>query len=193
MRNRKHPVDSGGVNLSLIVTPFLDMSFQILAFFIMTYHPSHFEGHIDGNLLPPANYAMKGPKSDPTKSDDLPAIDDTPELQDVLMVSVKTTTDPNKRTTDGEPRMVLLKRPEAPDFTRVSEGDTWDNAKKKLKESLEGFLKESGGDKTVKANIKLDGDSSLKHQYMMEAYDVCKQAGYNKISFVAPVPERKKE
>ena len=36
-----------GVNLGIIITPFLDMSFQLLAFFVMIYHPSALEGHID--------------------------------------------------------------------------------------------------------------------------------------------------
>src|SRR5438876_4043958 len=113
-KRHKHKAEAGGVNLSLIVTPFLDMSFQILAFFIMTYHPSQFEGHIDGNLLPSLNVAIKGPKNDPTKSEDLPSIDEDPPLQDVLMVTIKTTNDEEKITTDGKPRMVTWKRKEFP-------------------------------------------------------------------------------
>ena len=42
-----------GVNLGIIITPMLDMAFQVLAFFIMTYHPSALEGHFDINMLPP--------------------------------------------------------------------------------------------------------------------------------------------
>src|SRR5260370_35183942 len=47
----------GGVNLGLIITPMLDMSFQILSFFIMTYNPSALEGHIPGSLAPPLDVA----------------------------------------------------------------------------------------------------------------------------------------
>src|ERR1043165_3536536 len=191
-KHKQHQRTGEGVNLSLIVTPFLDMSFQILAFFIMTYHPSQFEGSIDGNLLPPAKFAEKGPKSD-APSDDLPAIDETPEAQEALLVTVKTSAEAGKKTFDGEPRLITLKRKEATNPDRVSEGDTWEKAKEKLKESLVMFLKEAGGNKEVKANVKLEGDSDLKHQYMMEAYDVCRQAGYTRVSFVAPVPDRKKE
>ena len=39
-----------GPNLNPIITPMLDMAFQLMAFFIMTYHPSALEGHIDGKL-----------------------------------------------------------------------------------------------------------------------------------------------
>ena len=45
--------EASGVQMGLIITPMLDMSFQLMAFFIMTYHPSAFEGHVNGNLVPP--------------------------------------------------------------------------------------------------------------------------------------------
>ena len=59
MKHRKKDPGSQGVQLGLIITPMLDMSFQILAFFIMTYNPSALEGHIPGSLVPPENYAKK--------------------------------------------------------------------------------------------------------------------------------------
>ena len=61
MSHRRSVAGAGsvGVQLSLIVTPMLDMSFQILAFFIMTYHPSALEGHIPGSLVPPESVAKK--------------------------------------------------------------------------------------------------------------------------------------
>ena len=57
-KRRKIPT-APGVQLGLIITPMLDMSFQILAFFIMTYHPSALEGHIPGSLVPPEDFAKK--------------------------------------------------------------------------------------------------------------------------------------
>src|SRR5437016_1621695 len=40
------------VNLSLIITPMLDMAFQFMAFFIMTFQPLSEEKNITGRLLP---------------------------------------------------------------------------------------------------------------------------------------------
>ena len=37
---------AAGLSLGLIITPMLDMSFQLLAFFIMTFKPAPTEGHI---------------------------------------------------------------------------------------------------------------------------------------------------
>src|SRR5438094_10659785 len=86
MTRKKSEGGGGGVNLSYIITPFLDMSFQLLAFFIMTYHPSALEGHIDGKLLPPTLTAVKAPK--PVEQMDLPS-DSDPDLAETLLVQIK--------------------------------------------------------------------------------------------------------
>jgi len=188
-QKRAHGDAGGGVNLSLIVTPMLDMSFQLLAFFIMTYHPSALEGHIDGNLLPPTLVATKGPKSNDAPPD-LPAIDAEPELQDVLLVLVKSVAKGQTEGSrfDGEPSRIMLKRPESAQPAIVSDTDsTLDEGLKKLTADLQKVLKEPGASK---ANIKIDGDGDLKHQYLMRVYDACKLAGYQNISFVAPARER---
>ena len=43
--NRKHP-GTNSIDPDLPITPMLDMSFQLLAFFIMTFQPSPVEGQI---------------------------------------------------------------------------------------------------------------------------------------------------
>jgi biopolymer transport protein ExbD len=74
----------------------------------------------------------------------------------------------------------MLKRPENPTPVTVSDTDTSleDGLKK-----LTGELKREAGGKT---NIKIEGDGDLKHMYLMQVYDACKQAGFQNISFVAP-------
>jgi biopolymer transport protein ExbD len=53
----------GGTDLSVIITPMLDMAFQLLAFFIMTYHPPAREAIVDDTLLPAAQQKGKGAPS----------------------------------------------------------------------------------------------------------------------------------
>ena len=72
MRQHRGATDMGGVALGLIITPMLDMSFQILSFFIMTYHPSALEGHINGNLVPPTKAKIKGTESNKVEDNLLP-------------------------------------------------------------------------------------------------------------------------
>ena len=184
MSKKKHPAGGGGgVNLSYIITPFLDMSFQLLAFFIMTYHPSALEGHIDGKLLPPSETATKSKL--PVQSE-LPP-DSDPELAETFLVIIKSVakgqTEGNRH--DGEPSRILLKQPQ--DTTPVTITDstdgTLDDGLKKLETELKRLLKAPGA---VKSNIKIEGDGDLKHMYVMRVYDVCKLSGYQNISFVAP-------
>src|SRR3954469_25884519 len=78
---------AGGVQLSLIVTPMLDMAFQILSFFIMTYHPSALEGHINGSLVPPTKTATHSKDNNKPEENLLP--DTEPEIEASLVVIVK--------------------------------------------------------------------------------------------------------
>ena len=191
MRRRRGHGGSGGggVALGLIITPMLDMSFQLMAFFIMNYHPSALEGHIDGNLLPPTLIAQTGPKSADPVPMDLPATDDEPQLQDVLLVVVKSV--PKGQTEgqrfDGEPSRIMLKRPENPEAMTVSDTDST------LPEGLKKLTNELKNETGIKANIKIEADGDLKHRYLMEVYDACKRAGYQNISFVAPARDRATE
>jgi biopolymer transport protein ExbD len=183
---RSHGDSGGGVQLGLIITPMLDMSFQLMSFFIMTYHPSALEGHIDGNLLPPTLIATTGPQKDNTPMDDLPPVDQEPDLKDVLMVVVKSVdkgqVEGNRR--DGEPSRIMLKRPENPMPATVVDTDM------SLSDGLKKLTAELKSETGLKSNIKIEADGNLKHEYLMQVYDACKQAGYQNISFVAPARDR---
>jgi len=189
MRKRKH-VDDSGVNLGIIITPMLDMSFQILAFFIMTYHPSALEGHFDIKLLPPKNVTTKGPTN---IKDDLPPISDELELTDVLTVQIKSVAKGQTENgrVDGDPSRILLISAENAG-TAVAIADTdipFEDGLKKLSVELKKFLEDPTHSK---ANIKIEPDAELKHKYTMEAYDACKMSGFQNIQFVGPAYEVKK-
>src|SRR5476651_1355790 len=78
----------GGVNLGLIITPMLDMSFQLLAFFIMTYHPSALEAHIPGSLASPDNPAINIPQQPPNLAAEVPLPPD-PDVFEGVAATVK--------------------------------------------------------------------------------------------------------
>ena len=178
MRKRKGENTEAEINLGIIITPFLDMAFQLLIFFIITYHPAALEGHVDGELLPPTKVALKGPGKATDPKDDAPPIDEEPKLTEVLMVQVKAV-----GATEGLPNQILLKRPEEASGKLVATSDQkFQDGLKLLKNELEKYIKESGGGGTVK--IEADGD--LKHRYAMDVYDTCKMAGFKNIALVAP-------
>ncbi|MBM4071488.1 MAG: hypothetical protein FJ271_21515 [Planctomycetes bacterium] len=196
--------EEGGVNLGIIITPMLDMAFQLMAFFIMTYHPSSLEGHFDVKLLPPKDLATKGP-ADPAKAD-LPPLDTPPELQDVITVSIKAVKDGQTQgaRAGGDADFVKLYIPpdiegktisleEKENLTTEAERQDpllasfeW-TLKKKLTTELKQFLADGANSN---ANIKIEPDANLKHKYAMSAYDACKQAGFLNIQFVGPTRAR---
>ena len=61
-------------DIQIPVTPMLDMAFQLLTFFILTYRPAPAEGQFSMNLLPaqPATVISKEAPKDETTSDALP-------------------------------------------------------------------------------------------------------------------------
>ncbi len=192
-KHRSHGSDDSGVQLGLIITPMLDMSFQIMAFFIMTYHPSALEGHIDGNLLPPEKSAVKSKDQKQTDPNVIPA-DIDPELNEVLLVQIKAVAKKadeqggEQGRNEGEPKQLLLKLPAEPDPKEIANATVeFKVGLKRLEDELKQYLKNGA---MGNANIKLEGDNNLKHMYTMEVYDVCKLAGFKNISFVAPPIER---
>jgi len=185
---------SPGVQLSLIITPMLDMSFQILAFFIMTYHPSALEGHIPGSLTPPENPAIKG--KDPTVPTDPPlSVDEKdlmPELDGAITVQVKSVVkgqeDAMKKRV-GDPAQIFLRGSidTAPELLERSDVVEFPKAL----EMLEARLKQMGGGKGSKTNLKIAADGGLRYQYVLQVYDAAKRAGYEKIHFVPPAIKAK--
>src|SRR5262245_2728223 len=166
MARKKITGSGGGVNLSYIITPFLDMSFQLLAFFIMTYHPSALEGHIDGKLVPPTDVATQA--KIPVPMNDIPP-DSDPDSAETLLMKIKPV---GKGQTDGnrhhaEPSQILLKQPQDAQPLPISDAATdanLDDGLKKLEFELKRILKQPGA---AKANIKIDGDGDLRHMYVM--------------------------
>ncbi len=109
----------GGVNLALMITPMLDMAFQLLAFFIMTYHTPLMEGYIEGSLLPPRVEKAKDKDKaniDPTQPGTAVA-DEDPPLNDTLLVVIRTLAEKDEANErpllNGEPRWVEIKLPES--------------------------------------------------------------------------------
>ena len=161
-----------GVNLGLIITPMLDMSFQILAFFIMTYHPSALEGHIAGSLAAPHSEHGNGDL-------DAPILDLGEVNDDAMTVIIKSAGE-----TPRKPGKVLLRRKVEPVPAQIADAtDTWVQARRLLDRELRRLHKDADAEKT---SIRIEADSELRQAFVIDVYDVCKNAGFSKIFFVPP-------
>jgi biopolymer transport protein ExbD len=190
MRKRRHHItesESKGVDLGIIITPMLDMAFQLLAFFIMTYHPPAREAAVDGSLLPPAVVSSKGKKD--TKSVD-------PLVKTQVRIIVKAV--PFKKEVDqllqpGQPTAILLELPplQIKTVALVKEpgpksGDPpadWAAALKALAEGLAATRKDPA---LVNLELSIDADRPLRYGYVIAVREVAEASGYKKIGFNAP-------
>src|SRR2546429_8998596 len=116
-RKRASQPAAQGVQLGLIITPMLDMAFQILASFIMTYHPSALEAHIPGSLGPD-NPAVKDANQPPVPAPEVPISTDKAlldGLEDAITVKVKAVVKGQEIGTRvaGLPSQVFLVQPPA--------------------------------------------------------------------------------
>jgi biopolymer transport protein ExbD len=156
-----------GIEPNLPVTPMLDMAFQLLAFFVMTYHPSDLEGQMDLSL--PSEKITQAEKSadvDPNAKPDPKPLD----LPTNLTVLVRTQQDGSN---DG----------------RISALTLQDDAGSQPVDNLDKLLTElKSRQATVenKENIKIQADGKLKWDAVIQVMDVCQQAGFKNISFVPP-------
>jgi biopolymer transport protein ExbD len=175
---RGMPPTDGGVNLAVIITPFLDMAFQLLAFFIMTYNPSALEGHVKGSLEPPSAGAIDRDRK-PKAGGESPVLEETA----VVTIQAVKAGQTEGMKHGGEPRRISLKRIEDADSTTLVDADTG------LEEGLRKLhraLKQGGSPETV----RIVGDGDLHHHFVLRVYDVCKEAGCRNVAFVAPSADR---
>lgn len=200
------------VNIGIIITPMLDMAFQLMAFFIMTYHPSSLEGHIDGKLLPPEKIISKGAASKPKEPDEKAiSAEVDPAVKDAVLVIIKAVAPgqtEGKKTVkgkdgkirvmpkiEGEPSRILVKTTESQEPELISDSnDDLEKGWKKLQDRLKAYQKsmdpiraaQKGQKDKLKTIVKLMPDGNLEHVYVVTAWDICKGARFDIIGFVPP-------
>jgi biopolymer transport protein ExbD len=154
-RRRRHRGHPEHIDPDLPITPMLDMSFQLLAFFIMTFKPSPTEGQLAMQLPPPE---QGGGAAMPDPFGDKPA-------KFIVRVTANAS---------GQIANMSLKEEGAatPPMDLGADLGRYMNA---LKESLQ-----RNKDKGAKLTLELDG--RLLHEYVVALMDHALRAGYSDIS-----------
>lgn len=165
MSKRRLPPDTGGgVNLGLIVTPFLDFSFQLLFLFVCLYQPSSMEGQIQMRL--PILAEKKGDATAPNPGDD------DPKLEPEITVKVKA----NRGDLQGNIGQLLVVR----DGRETDVRDT-----KELTTHLKAIREKLQN----KDDFKFQADKNIKMAGVMQVVDACRFAGFRNPAFQEPIPE----
>ena len=139
------------------ITPMLDMAFQLLSFFILTYHPAPIEGQFAMNLLP----AAPAVKMDAVAPPDTNAKSDLPP-------QLRTITTQLRANPDGSLGLVTLEELEV---------NGMDALKLKLQEIL------NPANKVDFEQALIQADPNLKYEELMKVIDIYSSLKINKISF----------
>lgn len=163
MRKHKRKAEHG-VDIALPITPMLDMSFQLLSFFILTFTPTPIEGQMSINL----------PKVDTNESaqntEMLPPDKDKDEYT-ITVISDR-----------GEIGNLSIKGPTGGPSL---EGN---NLIAALYEHLQAIVPPSSG--RAGQTITIEASPDLNYSRLIEVMDVCKKAKFESIN-LAPIPKKK--
>ncbi|MBY0523389.1 MAG: biopolymer transporter ExbD [Gemmataceae bacterium] len=167
MSHRRRRADAD-LEVTLPITPMLDMTFQLLTFFIFTYHPSAIEGQMDFSL-PASGEARARTEADvdPNKPSDTELA-----LKSQITVMLKAQKD---GLNDGVISAVVVQTPNGESsFTNL--------------EGLYKFLNDqrTSQDITNKDDIQIAAESKLKYAYVIDAMDTCLKAGFTRVGFAPP-------
>jgi biopolymer transport protein ExbD len=192
-----------GVNLGLIITPMLDMAFQLMAFFIMTFQPMSEEKNIVGILLPAQGDEQvkqqapgKGPAQPkdklPQPADHKPGGDavlgqDNPIPKDVVRVILEPAGSAHAADAarSSEPGALKVKFPEDAAPRQLSADKDFAAGLKKLAKELDGWPGKANG------KLQIEVPPDLRYAYFIQVQDVCRAAKYREIGFPKPVRPKK--
>jgi biopolymer transport protein ExbD len=164
------------MEVELPITPMLDFAFQVLLFCIMNFHPSQFtEGQMDLNL-PDAAQAKAAKPEDVRPSASTPG---NLELPSEVTVIVKTGHDGRH---DGQITDISVQ--DTAGTTPVG-GEQAGTVEAKLK-ALLLYLGKARSGLSNQDDIKIQAETGLKYEGVMQVMDACTKAKFKNVSFGPP-------
>ncbi len=155
------------LELNRVITPMLDLAFQVLLFFIMTFHPSQLEeGQMD-LALPDQAQAQAATPQDARPQNSAPG---SLELPSEISVVVKT-------RHDGS---------DLGDISQISVQERQGTKDLQTPEVLRQYLEKARAGLTNQNDIKLQFDSGIKNGQVMRIMDACTRAGFTNPTFGPP-------
>ncbi len=171
---------TGPGEVPLPITPMLDMAFQLLAFFIMTYNPADLEGQLDLGL-PQAAQLAPGPAPVPPGRVDVPlepptdltvtvrAVQEGPHAGNISAILVSDLTGAPTPMQPGTRKGASPEREEADLLAALAEH---------LKKARAGLNKRDA--------VKVQCHGKLKVKNVLRVMDVCRHSGLPRVSFLPP-------
>ncbi len=161
MRNRRRRSEDDQAEVQIPIPAMLDMTFQLLSFFILTFNPpSAGEGQMDMTL--PAIGAAKAKEAEQT---DPFALSSTEvEVPADVTVAVES-------LNGGVDKLTVREKEKTTPVADIKE----------LRVVLQRLQQELG-----QANVKVEADSKLKYAGLIDIMDACLAAKFQSVGFVPP-------
>ena len=181
----KHRVTVPDIAVALPIVPMLDVTFQILFFFMITFNPSKAEGKMTLNL--PASGQAKAKDN---QSVDLNKLsDENLEIPADFVVVVRSYDDSfslSIRNAEKVDELGTLRNLNA--LSAKERQAEIDKLLDKLREALEKRLKEKKEKDGEKAadNVKIEANGKTKYALLVGVMDACVRAGYVQVGFAPP-------
>lgn len=168
MRRLRRRAPDPPIEVQLPITPMLDMSFQLLAFFVITFKAaSATEGQLDVVLPRPLEPKAKDPALiDVTRQT-------SAEPDDAADVTVSLAANAG-----GELASIAIREKTDKAVAGQSVAEMCRSLTTELKK-----IRTAGGNQTV---VKIEASPKLKYARVVDAMDACLAAGYRRIGFAAP-------
>jgi biopolymer transport protein ExbD len=163
------------LEVELPITPMLDLAFQVLLFFILTYHPSQLEGQMELSLPDVAQAQAATPDQAKTSGigeEDLPS---------EVTVVVKARRDGDLA---GEISQITVESKSGSKDIPVQEHTNSKGIQEQP--ALRKYLQELRSGLLNQDEVKLQAETGLTYARVIEVMDACKKAGFQNVSFGPP-------
>ena len=172
----QRPEDAGS-KVVIPIAPMLDMTFQLLVFFMLWFRPSNLEGQMD-LALPTEKPKMAD--ANPLVNPVAPGAEDPIEEPPEVTVIVKATQGEDPRT-QGQISEISVQLKESTTAIREDGADV-DRLLVLLREHL-AKVRETLGNKN---DVLMRGERRLKWQWVVKVRDACQKAGFKNAHFSPP-------
>jgi len=160
------------------ITPMLDMTFQLLFFFLVFFHPAALEGQMD--LALPTDKPKVAPETKPEPADKNIGEEDEPEEPPEVTVIVKAIQGDDPRTL-GQISDISVQLKEGVTAIREDGAD-----QERLLVLLQEHLKKVRETLGNQRDVLLRGERKLRWQYVVKVRDACQKAGFSNAHFSPP-------
>ena len=173
--SRRYP--AGESKVQLPITPMLDMTFQLLFFFLVFFHSAALEGQMDLALpTDTPKVADVNPQPNPAAPGEQDPVDEPPEV--TVIVRAIQGDDPR---TLGQISEISVQLKEGTTPIQEAGADT-----DRLLVLLQEHLKKARETLGNQRDVLIRGERRLRWQYVVKVRDACQKAGFSNAHFSPP-------